>query len=104
MTGTSVPLITLCDHNSHVLPGTDSEGLRESKLKVQPSERARQQEVAVIEKWRLYDAWDVVYGENEDRPSGFTFAWNQKPGNRWRPRRLDRVHVASSLREYVQGA
>ena len=42
LTGTSVPLITLCDHHSHVLPGADSEGLRESKLKVQLSDQAQQ--------------------------------------------------------------
>ena len=104
LAGTSVPLITLCDHKLHALPGADSEGLRESKVKVQLADRARQHDVAVTEKWGLHDAWDVVYGENEDGPSGFTFTWNPKPRNGWRPRRLDRLHVASSLQEYVQGA
>ena len=102
--GTDVPLITLCDHNSHVLLGADSEGLRESKLKIQLADQTRQQEVTVIEKWGLHDAWDVVYGESDGRPSGFTYAWSQNPGTRWKPRRLDSVHVASSLREYVWGA
>ena len=96
------PLIALCDHKSHIIPGVDSEGMKESKLKTQLNDKARQQEVQILEKCKLHHAWDVLYGECDERPNGFTYGWVQKPGVKWKPRRLDRVHVADSLREYIQ--
>jgi len=56
----SVPLVSLCDHNSGIVPGCDSERVSGTDALV-GVERARTAEVTALSRLGLSDAWHVAY-------------------------------------------
>ena len=96
--GKDGPVIMLCDHNSYMVPESDNSGVKESKLKAKYNRQARALEAQCLSASSMYDVWDVLQGEREDRPAGYTYDWKRRQDTRWRPRRLDRIHVSECLR------
>ena len=98
-------MVVLGDMKSCVVVlSMDSWGMRESKIKAKYNQQAREREVGVLERCAVHDVWDIVHGERDDRPPGYTFNCKQAGDPKWRPRRLDGVHVSTTLRNFVLGA
>ena len=112
----SIPLLTLCDHNSALVPTHDSE-----KTPARDSSRyvvdARQREVLCLSYLGLCDAWNIAHPPNEThdelRPKGWTWGFtapvadsndeakiNREMGHR----RLGRIHVTAGIAPSVSGA
>ena len=87
------------DHNSVIVPGSDSQVIPEAEL---PSiTAARRLEVDTIRKHNMIDAWNVVHAEREVEVPGYTYSFAGANPN---PRRLDRVHVSDGIAKFCRGA
>ena len=111
----NVPALTLCDHNSVVVPGDDSEktSSRDASRHV-PA--AQEREVLCLGHLGLPNAWTLAHavGDRPDklRPKGWTWGFAAPKEDQFEEaqlkrhvglRRIDRVHVSSSIVLAVTG-
>ena len=87
-----LPLVTLADHNSVMVPGEDSATLMKE---VSPVVRSREKEGHVLQQLELHDVWVYVHGEAmEEAVKGYTHMAKQ--------RRIGRVHVQPIVLPFVR--
>ena len=87
---------TYCmDHNSIIVPGSDSQVIPEAELPSILS--ARRLEVDTIRKHNMIDAWNVVHAEREVEVLGYTYSFAGANPN---PQRPDRVHVSDGIAKF----
>ena len=89
-----LPLVTLPDHNSVMVPGEDSATVTKE---VSPVVRSREKEGHVLQQLELDDVWVYVHGVNrEEAVKGYTHMAKQ--------RRIDRMHVQPVVLPFVRSA
>ena len=89
-----LPLVTLADHNSVMVPGEDSATVTKE---VSPVVRSREKEGHVLQHLELDDVWVCVHGEaREEAVKGYTHMAKQ--------RRIDRIHVQPVVLPFVHSA
>ena len=80
-----LPLISLMDHNSVMVPGQDSDDVPKE---LPETVKAREKEAVVLTDQGLEDVWPYLHGEI-DEIKGYTFPSLS--------RRIDRIHLSSEL-------
>ena len=111
-----VPALTLCDHNCVVLPGYDFEQTS-SHAALRHVLAAREREVSCLGRLGLVDAWTLAHPvedtPDELRPKGWTWGFPAHKEDQSEEaqlkrqvglRRIDRIHVSSSIIPAVTGA